>query len=216
MKIAEMEAGHDAYIGLEDKIRTMVAGREFPAVFPVCVAAFPHIVPAISYRKKRAIEPEIPEFLPFSVICKYAPPLFEHAVIESLFKFVNSTRVLMQSERNFLDSVVAAPGASSSPIASGITLKAIREFHRDVQTEFGVGQDDAVDVVEFWEKLGILERHPDERSYQLHFRTRLGTEVAGRCPQCGVRGKGRKGAIPSVGGVPEMRAEAYYHIEYRD
>ena len=86
----------------------MVQNREFPAVFATCTASFEHIVPAISFRKKREIATETPNFLAFTTICKYAPPLFEHTAIEALDEFVRSTRVLAQHEKDFVSSVEAA------------------------------------------------------------------------------------------------------------
>jgi hypothetical protein len=84
MKIAELEAHHAACVDAERSIRAMVENREFPAVLSFCVESFPHILPAIQFRKKREMTPEIPALLAFTTICRYAPPLFEHAVIESL------------------------------------------------------------------------------------------------------------------------------------
>ena len=55
MKIAELEAHHNAYDESDQTIRTMVDNAEFPEDIPFCTASFPHIVPAISYRKKRGI-----------------------------------------------------------------------------------------------------------------------------------------------------------------
>ena len=48
MKKSEMEDHHDAYLALEDRIRTMSHSRQFPAVFSVCVESFPHIVAGCS------------------------------------------------------------------------------------------------------------------------------------------------------------------------
>jgi transposase-like protein len=60
MRKAEMEAHHDAHTALEGKIKTMLDNREFPAVFSVCVASLPHIVPTIKYRKHKGLKPETP------------------------------------------------------------------------------------------------------------------------------------------------------------
>ena len=86
----------------------MLENREFPAIFSVCVETFPHIVPAIQYRKKREIEPEMPDWLAFEVICKYAPPLFEHSVMESLSEFIKSTRLLTKHENDYLKAIESA------------------------------------------------------------------------------------------------------------
>ncbi len=101
MKIAELEAHHDACADLERTIRVMVQNREFPAVFATCTASFEHIIPAISFRKKRGITPETPDLLAIATILKYAPPLFDHAAIESLDELVRSSRLLTQHENDY-------------------------------------------------------------------------------------------------------------------
>lgn len=72
MRIAELEAHYDALVESERTIRKMVDNYEFPAAFSVCLESFPHIVPAINYRKKRELTPEVPALLAFTTICKYA------------------------------------------------------------------------------------------------------------------------------------------------
>jgi hypothetical protein len=215
MKIAELEGHHDAYADSERTIRAMVDNGEFPNVFSVCTASFLHILPAISYRKKRGITPETPDFWAFTTIWKYAPPLFEHTTIESLFEFVNSSRVLGQSEKHFLDSIEAA--RQREQLAHRLWNHLERHpgmLQRDIRTELGVAQEDAVKIVDLWEELGILDRQPEDKSYQLYFRTRLDTEVAGVCPSCGVRGKGRKELFFRSVMCQKCGMEGHYHIEY--
>jgi hypothetical protein len=217
MKIAELEAHHDAYEDSEETILAMVDSGEFPKVFSVCMASFPHIVPAISYRKKRGIAPETPDFSAFTTICKYAPPLFEHTTIESLLEFINSSRVLVQSEKRFLESIEAA--LRHEKIAHKLWNHLESHpgtFQPNIRTELGVVYEDAVDIVEVWKELGILDRQPEERSYRLNFRTRLDTEVAGLCPNCGVRGKGRKELFFRLMRCQKCGTEGFYHIDYSD
>ncbi len=215
MRIAELEAHYDALVESERTIRKMVDNYEFPAAFSVCLESFPHIVPAINYRKKRELTPEVPALLAFTTICKYAPPLFEHFAIESLWAFVTSTRVLSQSEKNFLDSIETARRREQF----AHTLWNHLENHsgmlqRDIRTELGVVQEDAAQMVEVWEELAVIDRQPEDRSYRLFFRTRLDTEMAGLCQNCGVRGKGRKELFFKPTKCQKCGTEDYYHIEY--
>ena len=215
MKIAELEDHHDACEDLEQKICEMVDNHEFPGVFSVCIESFPSIVPAINFRKKREIFPEIPEFAAITTICKYAPLLFEHAVIETLFEFIKSARVLSQSEKDFLGSIEAA--RQREQLAHSLwnyIEKHPGMFQRDIRTELGVVQEEAVAVVELWQKLGILDRQPEDRSYRLNFRTRLDAEVSGVCPACGVRGKGRKELFFRSVSCQKCGAQSHYYIDY--
>ena len=155
MKIAELEADHVACIDAERSIRAMVENREFPAVFSVCVESFPHIVPAIQFRKKREMTPEIPTLLAFTTICRYAPLLFEHAAIESLFEFIKSNRLLAQHENNYLSAIEAARNRENVAHALWNHLETQPGAPaRDLGTQLGVTQEDAVKIIDLWEELG--------------------------------------------------------------
>ena len=155
MKIADLEAHHDAYIDSEDTIRTMVANHDFPAVFSVCLESFPHIVPAINYCKKKDVPLKTLDLLAITTICKYAPPLFEHAAIESLAEFIRSTRVLALSEKGYLCSVETA--RKREQLAHALWNRLEKEpgtLQCDICTALGVIQEDAVEIIELWEELG--------------------------------------------------------------
>lgn len=215
MKIAELEAHHDAFAESDQIIRAMANNGEFPKVFALCTESFPHIVPAIKFRKKRGLTPEMPELSAFNTICKYAPPLFEHSVMESLLEFVNSSRVLVQSEKRLLDLIEIAQ--KREHLAHRLWSHLERHpgmLQRDIRTELGVVQEDAVSIVELWEELGVLDRQSEDGSYRLYFRTRLDAEAVGICPNCGVRGKGRKELFFRSVACQKCSTDGYYHIQY--
>ncbi len=217
MGIADLQDHHDKLTALEATIRTMVANREFPAVFCACLDSFEHIVPAIKYRKQRGIAPETPDLFSFSVICRYGPPLFEHAAMESLLAFVDSTRMLAKHENGYLSTIQAA--LQREKIAR--VLWNDLEQHPDalrpnVSGKLGVTDETAVDIVEVWEQLGVIIRRQEQNAYRLHFRSRLDAEVEGVCPACGVRGRGRKELFLRPISCKKCGANGYYHIKYTD
>ena len=215
MKIIELEAHHDAYADAEDTIRMMVDNREFPAIFPFCIESFPHIVPAINYRKKKDIPLKTLDLLPITTICKCAPPLFEHAAIESLAEFVSSTRVLALSEKGYMSSIEAA--RKREQLAHAI-WRHLEEHPRvpqcDICATLGVSQEHVVEIIEFWEELGVIDWQPDGGTDLLFFSTRFDTEMEGLCQNCGVRGKGRKELFFKPVTCQRCGTQGYYHIEY--
>ena len=217
MKISEMEAHHAQYLALETQIRTMVQSRRFPEVFSACHSSFPNIVPAIKFRKQRGIDPQVPNLLAISTICKFAPPLFESFAIDSLLAFVRSNRLLAQHENGYLPRAEAAKARRE--IARILWAHIEKEpgvFQRDIRVQLGVDQGDAVEILTVWEDLGVIERRPEDRSYRLYFRTQLEAEVQGLCYNCGVRGKGHKVVFLSPTKCQKCGVEGYYHIEYGD
>ncbi len=213
MRIAEMETHHSEFIAAERAIRTMVGKREFPAVFSVCEASFPHIAPAIKYRKKREIHPETPELASFRIICKYAPPLFEHAILESLLDFVKSTRVLAKHENDYTQAIERAIEDEEIARSLWSHIEARPGFlQRHIREELGVSRQSAVAMVEIWEELGVIRREEHNRSYRLSFRSQLDQPVEGLCPACGIRGKGPKVAFLKALSCQKCGASGYYHI----
>lgn len=213
MRIAEMEAHHQELLTLEDTVGTMVRKREFPRVFSVCEACLPHVVPAINFRKKKDIRPEIPELLAFQVICNYAPALFEHPVLESLAGFVKSTRLLAKHESGYLQTVEVA--IEQEEVARGIWSYLERRGEcqvRDVIQDLGFSRRTAVGIVEIWSELGIIDCQEEGSTSTLGFRTRLDMVVEGICHVCGVRAKGFKEAFLRPTCCQRCGTQAYYYI----
>jgi hypothetical protein len=217
MKIAELEAHHDAYAESELTIEKMVNDHEFPTVLSFCVESFPHIVPAINYRKKKNFALNTFDPLAITTICKYAPPLFEHAAIESLAEFIKSTRILASSEKGYLSSIDAARKREQHAHKLWSCLEKRPEtLQCNIHKELGVIHEDTIEIVELWEVLGVIDKEPEARSYRLRFRTQLDKEIEGRCQSCGVRGKGQKESFLKPVTCQKCGAKGYYHIEYRD
>ena len=217
MRKAEMEAHHDAYVEKEGDIRAMLADRQFPAVFDVCRAAFPDIVPAIQYRRREDIEPQTPMFLSFEVICKYAPPLFEHGVLDALLEFVSSTRILARAETGYLQMVEAA--VERDEIARQFWNHLERQpgtLQRDVARILGHDEKAIDETAEVWEHLRLITRGPTDDSHRLSLRSCLDVEVEGLCHACGVRGRGRKESFLKPVRCQRCGAEGFYHIKYTD
>jgi hypothetical protein len=215
MRKAELEAHHDEYSALQDRIKAMLGNREFPAVFSVCVASFPHIVPAIKYRKQSGIEPETPDLMSFRVICKYAPPLFEHTAIEALVDFVKSTRQLARHENDYLQTIEDAFAREEMARAVWNDLeRQLGLLERDIGRQLGLNQKNVVEVLEVWEELGVIIRKQEQNTYRLYFRSRLDAELEGICPTCSVRGRGHRSSFFKPTSCKKCATQGYYHIQY--
>ena len=217
MKISEMEGYHDAFTEIEQKIQIMLAQREFPEVFSVCVESFPSIVPSIQYRRKRNIEPEVPHLLAFDVICKYAPALFEHVALTAVLAFVKSTRQLVKHENAYLPRIESA--LEEEEIAR-LMWNQLEKHRYATQKEICLGIDASlatmVTILRLWEEFGVVIRPDKEDVHKLTFTTLLHTEMEGICPNCGVRGKGLKLAFFKPLSCQKCGVHGYYHILYRN
>jgi hypothetical protein len=212
---AELEDHHEQYLGLESKILAMVERAEFPALFAVCIETFPHIVPAMKYAKQAGVELAKPDLTPLATICRYAPALFEHPVIESLVTFLRSTRLLARHENGYL-------AAAEHALTLEETARAIWNhiertpgaLQRELGQTLGADQTEAAAVVEVWERLDILIRKQEGDTCRLDFRYRIDSEVEGVCHSCGARGRGRKEVLLKPIACPKCRTTGYFHMNY--
>jgi hypothetical protein len=217
MRKAEMEAHHDAYTAKEGDIRAMLADRNFAAVFRVCTDSFSHIVPAIQYRRREGIEPQTPKFLAFEAICKYAPPLFEHAVLDALSQYVASERVLTKAETGYLSMVQAAVEREEAArmLWNHLELQPGTP-QRGIATILGCDGAEIDDIVSVWADLGVMTREAADGLHHLFLCPALNVEVDGLCPMCGVRGRGRKESFFKSVRCQKCGAEGFYHISFPD
>lgn len=213
MKIAELEAHHDEYTDLEMAISTMLRDRQFPAVFSVCEESLPHIVPAIKFRKKRDMHPVTPRLLALTVVCKYGPPLFEHAVVESFFDFAKSNRVIAKYEDGFLELVEAAlVREETARLLWNELYSNPGSLQRDISSKPEFNHRREVGILEVWAELGIISHEAKGNSYESSLRFSPDALTEGMCPVCGVHARGRREAFYRPGTCKKCGNEGYYHI----
>ena len=213
MKKGELQDHHDQLAALGATIRTMANVGRFPEVFAVCEESFPHLVPAIKHRKQNGLVPETPGWLGLDVICKYAPPLFEHAVIESLVAFIQSTRVLARHENAYLETAEAAFGLEETARILWNHLEGQPgTLDVDVCNIWGLPRDTSRLILDVWAQLGVVLK----KANRLYLRSTFGEETEGLCPACGAHGKGRKEAFFKISPCKNCGVTGHYHIRYAD
>ncbi|MDY0166643.1 MAG: hypothetical protein RBS80_08880 [Thermoguttaceae bacterium] len=193
MRKAELEDHHNQYLLKDGRIREMVQQRDFPAVFAVCKDAVVHMVPAMKWRKQAGITPETPEFLCFSVICTYGPPLFEHTALESMYQFVGGTRQLARHENGYL--VLSEAALKQEEVARALWNCIERQPglpQSDLSERCCVPDKTVASIVNVWKQLRIIGCEYRGNEYRLSLCTRLDVEVVGICQHCGAKGNGRK------------------------
>jgi hypothetical protein len=132
-----------------------------------------------------------------------------------LWGFVKSTRFFSQSMRSMLES---ADKARRREQLAHLLWNYLEQhpgaIQHDIGAKLSASQEETTAIVELWERLGILDRKTEDRSYRLHFRTSLDAEVDGACPACGVRGRGRKELFFRSAPCQRCGTKGHYYIEY--
>ncbi|MEN6457643.1 MAG: hypothetical protein ABFC63_01825 [Thermoguttaceae bacterium] len=215
MKIAELEAHCIACANQELAIREMVERRDFPAVFAECITCFEHIVPALSYHKKRGITTKNALPLAIATICTYAPPLFDHAAIKAIDAFVGSSRILQKHEHGYPLIIDAAKRREHTAQQIWNHLEKYPGIlEGELGSQLNLGHDEVAQIITIWKTLGIVNCCAKDESPSLWFRTRLDENTVGMCIHCGVHGTGGKKLflVPRV--CKKCGSEGYYHINY--
>jgi hypothetical protein len=213
MLIAEMEDHHTQLMAIEARIVAMESNMEFPAVFQICEESFPHIVPAISFRKRRSLAPVIPAIRAFDVVWTYAPALFEHSTLECTLSFVRSTRLIAKHENGYLES---AEAALSREEAARLLWNFLERNPGTSETttvqQLGLYRGVVAAILAVWHRLGVVTRTLEKSSDNLALATRLDQETAGICSRCGARVKARKMNLLQPASCPKCGEKDYFHF----
>jgi hypothetical protein len=127
--------------------------------------------------------------------------VFQNAPILFETRHINRLAVLLKSQKR-IQKNVAADLAQSLAKAQTLMQDAYRMWNHlesqgtprqdDLRAHLGGDQDQWRWLAEIWERLGIVQRTPENHSYRLQLVTRLSESTRGKCPNCGVVGKATK------------------------
>ncbi len=213
MRKAELADHHNQYLAKEAHIRDMVQQCDFPRAFAACGDSFAHVVPAMKYRRQAGITPEVPEFLCFSVICRYGPPLFEHGVLKSLNEFIGGTRQLARHENEYRSASetaleheeLARTFWNHLEYRPGLT-------RRELSERFNVPERTVAEIIDVWKEVGLVCCGTHGKDPQLFLGTRLDVDIVGVCQHCGTKGRGRKELFLQRIKCGKCTVVDYYHI----
>ena len=217
MRITDMEFHHSELERIEDQIKEKETLLDFSTVFALCQASFLHVEPAFKFRKKRGITPESPALRSFSVLWKYGPPLFEYDALQAARDFIASTRFLARHENNYLEPAEAAMAALETARVLWNCIESNPGFlQRSIRAELGLDQEQAVSIVELWERLAVVDRRPEQNSWRLYLRTVLTRDASGICMNCGLRVKGRKEILLKPVKCQRCSIASYFYLPAAD
>jgi hypothetical protein len=215
MKKAELEGHFRAYETLVETIQTMVGNRRIRGALSTCLSSFPHVVPMTMYRKREGMEPDFPELVPFDAILRYAPPLFEHATIQSLQEFAQTTRQLSRHPNEYAKAIEAA--LEREDLARRVWNRVERDpgvMQDDLCRHLGVSENRLLEIVGPWEYLGVARRKRDGTDWKLRLVSCLDEQMVGVCPVCGTAGRGQRSTLFCQVPCKGCGTTGYYHMKY--
>lgn len=215
MRKAEFEEQHRLLQTHEDRIREQLAARAFSDALVTCQNAFAHIVVGSKFREQNSAVSPSDTIWPIAVICRYAPPLFEHASIEALLEFVIANRYLSKHPRAYRQMAEAA--LRTEEAARVLWLQIERErgiLQHDLCMESGVTRETVSELVAFWTHVGILACHGSGINTRLSFHSRLDDELQAVCHHCGAHGAARREILYKETACKRCGFQDHYFIKY--
>ncbi len=207
MRKSELLAHHQSFVDNETQVGERVQVRDFYGAIFVASRSLDHITPYLKVRRQSGESDDCPLF-PFEIICRFAPPLFDHASIELLRSFTHATRQLGKRRQ----SLIAMLEQASHEMDVNRLLWNLIERHPGVplnRTKFNSSAS-AMAAVSFWESLGIVS--VEKATGAVGFVTSLSGLTEGMCPSCGARGKAAKEAFFRAVTCPKCKAVDFLHL----
>jgi hypothetical protein len=186
MKKAEMEDHSYAYHQLMRDARNAEASGMYREAMEAAVSAWPHIDGMMQF-EQRYQDAEFSSIPAIDLALKYAPLLLDLKRLDEIEQLLMQYRRI---QKNASADLGAKVGAARAQIWQNHRLWGHLEQNPDTLQEelhqiLGGEQERWRTVAASWEKMGLLNRTPEGRSYRLSLSTRMGEVISGKCPRCG-------------------------------
>jgi hypothetical protein len=186
MKKSEMKNHRIQYQKLMIRAGQVIREGQYCAAIAAAVSALEHIDGMMQYERKYS-EREFESVSAIDLILKYAPLLFEYrflAETENLLKTrkgieknttENTAEKLVEAHRRMWENHRLWSFLESNPHCRQDELRSV----------LGGDHDYWRFVAEEWEKIGLIVRTPEDRSYTLIIVTHMDRVVSAKCSACG-------------------------------
>lgn len=186
MKKAELEAHHDAYTRLMSQARAAQNQGDYRTAIKCALSSWDNIDGMMQYERKYG-DDNIRTVEAIDIVLKYAPLLMDFRTIDELESLLADRRRI---EKSTSDSMAEKLSSARSLMWDAHKLWDYLEFHPDTRLDgltgsLGGKQDRWRSLIATWEKMGLLNRIAEGKSYRLSLCTRMGKLVPAKCPSCG-------------------------------
>jgi hypothetical protein len=213
MKKVELEAHDAAYQEALEKAKAAERNGMYRVAMGAALSCWEFVDGMIQYQRKYK-EQENTDIEAIDMVLRYAPLLLDSRSLHRLEKLLAETKRIV---RNSSTDVVDSLSEARSQIWDNHRLwNHLEQFpdcrQEELRRQLGGDQDYWRSVVEAWEKMGLVQRKPDGRSYRVGLATRLGQLVSGKCPLCGGIEKAPKAMFLESVRCPKCRSSVSFVI----
>ena len=193
MKKADMEHHTRRYDACLAEARGLERNGLYRQAMEAAFSAWEHVDGMMQYRRKYE-DQGFSTIAAIEIVLKYAPLMFDFDSLDTLERMLKETRRLEKNTDECLaDRLAQARRQMSNAHRLWTHLEMTGGVRQDsLRRDLGGDQTEWRQMVDVWEKMGILSREPDGGNYRLYLLTRMGAIVDAKCPACGVVHQGPK------------------------
>ena len=186
MKKDELEHRQSQYQALMADAQTAEQAGLYRAVVEKSLESWEHIDGMMQY-ERRYNKKELASIPAIELTLKYAPLLLDFASLDKLEELLKDCRRI---ERNTTHTLAAKLATARELMWDAHSLWGHLERNPgarqdELRNSLGGRQKRWSGIAETWEKMGLLQRKPENGTYRLTLSTRLGEIGSVKCPACG-------------------------------
>ena len=186
MNKAEMEDHRNRYLDLMAEASSAERVGLYRVVVEKAMACWEHIDGMMRYERKYG-DKGFTSVPAIDLILKYAPLLLDFAGLNKLEDLLKDYRLIEKHTTvNLGDKLDATRALMWDVHRLWDYLEQNPNSRQDeLRRLLGGRKQRWQDIVEAWEKMGLLRRKPEGATYRLVLATRMGEVVSAKCPACG-------------------------------
>lgn len=213
MKKAEMESHRAKYHDQMAKARAAQQKGLYHEAVELALSSWDHIDAMMQY-ERRFQDRELVRIEGIDMVLEYAPLLLDFRSLDKLQSLLKNYRRI---DKNTSESLVDKLAKARSLMWDAHHMWDYLEQHADARQNelhriLGGEQDQWRSVAEAWEKMGLLHRMPEGKSYCLALSTRMGEVVSAKCSSCGAVAEAPKAMFFEELACPNCRATVLFVI----
>lgn len=206
LKKDELREHWDCYQALMGEARAAERNGLYQVAVDKALSSWDYVDGMMQYGR-RYEKTEFTSIPAIDLTLRYAPLLLH---MESLNRLEGLLKDFRRIEKNTSHSLGDKLEASKALMWEAYRLWDHLERNPDFRQDelartLGGDQEHWRSIVEGWEKMGLIRRQPDGRSYKLRLATRMGEIISAKCPHCGVVVQAPKAMCLEENTCPECR-----------
>ncbi len=214
---AETAEDRERYYELVAKAREVLQERRFREAVKIASSSWKHIDGMMQFERKYENK-EFSNIEAIDIVLKYAPLLFEFAVLDELEALLKAQRKI---DRDASDDLAGNLSEARDRMWAAHRLWNHLEVHQNAKmvelvSALGGSQDTWRALAEAWETMGVIRRTAKDDAHSWTLTTQMNAIVLAKCPACGSGAKWNKAKFLETLECPACRKPGSFVLQVRE